>query len=118
VPPERIEVELGVTDKLKSGAVTSRVTLTLFANSSVPVPVIVTVELLAELPNGVVTVSVELPGTLIETGVNKGVIPDGRPVAAKLMEPLKPYSAAAFTVYAAVPPGFTEAVLGAADNVK
>lgn len=88
---------LGVAESAKSGTATFSVTLAAFANVPL-VPVIVTVELLAELPNGVVTASVELPGTLIETGVNKGVIPDGRPVAAKLMTPLKPYSAAAFTV--------------------
>jgi len=74
------------------------VTLTLCANSSVPVPVMITVELLAELPGAVVTVSVELPGALIEEGENEAVAPAGNPAAARLTELVKPFRAATFTV--------------------
>ena len=39
----------------------------------------------------VVTVMVELPVPITETGLNEAVAPDGNPLALKLTEPLKPF---------------------------
>ena len=97
MPPGATDVEPGLTASVKSGAITFSVTLAEFA--SVPlVPVIITVELLAEPPDGVVIISVELPGALIEAGENEALAPVGNPVAAKFTVPVNPFSAATFTV--------------------
>src|SRR5260370_19973434 len=93
VPPGLTDTALGVAESVKSGTTTFSITSAEFA--SVPlVPVIVTVELLAKLPGGDVTVSVELPGALIEGGENDAVAPAGNPAAAKLTVPVNPLCAA------------------------
>jgi len=65
VPPGATEGETGVTVSVKSGAVTFSVTVAECVSEPL-VPVIISGELLAELPGAVITVSVELPGALIE----------------------------------------------------
>jgi len=98
VAPGLTDSALGVAESEKSGGTTT-FSATLAEFASVPlVPVIVTVELLAELPGGVVTVSVELPGALIEGGENEAVAPVGNPAAAKLTDPVNPFCTATFTV--------------------
>jgi len=47
------------------------------------VPLMVRVEVLAELPAGIVTVSVEVPDVLTEVGENDAVAPDGKPLTDK-----------------------------------
>jgi hypothetical protein len=90
VPPEMMEVVEGVTLRVKSGAVTLRVTLVLCANSSVVVPVIA----IAGLPPGVlvevVTVMVELPDPVMELGKKEADAPEGRPLADKVTWPVNP----------------------------
>ena len=56
-----MEFVAGVTATVKSGAVTFRVTFALCANSSVPVPVIVRIELPPGVFADVVTIMVEVP---------------------------------------------------------
>ena len=93
-----MELVAGATVKVKSGAVTFRVTFALCANSSVPVPVIVR----AEPPPGVfvevVTVMVEFPGAVMAAGENDAKAPEGRPDADRVTESVYPYSGATLTV--------------------
>ena len=62
------------------------------------VPVMETVELLAELPVAVETVRVEVPDPLIEDGKNVGVAPDGNPLAVRFTAPVNPFSGETLTV--------------------
>jgi len=98
VPPEKMEVELGVTVRVKSGAVTFIVTPTLCENPSLPVPVIVSVTLPPGVFVDVVIVSVELPPGDMETGLNDADAPTGRPLAPKVTISVKPKSAPMLTV--------------------
>jgi hypothetical protein len=90
VPPERIEVALGVAEIVKSGVVTLSVTLALCASSSVPVPVIVRFAFPPGVFADVVIVSVALPDVVIEEGANDAEAPAGMPVAAKLTVSVNP----------------------------
>jgi hypothetical protein len=89
-----MEVELGVTVRVKSGAVTLIVTLTLCdcPSVAVAVPVIVSVALPPGVFVDVVTVIVEVPDPVMEVGKKEADAPDGRPAAAKVTCPVKPYS--------------------------
>jgi len=77
--------------------VTVRVTVAVCV--SVPlVPVIVIVEFPAGVILLVVIVSVEFPEVLTDVGANVAVAPVGKPVAARLTVPAKPFSAPIVTV--------------------
>jgi hypothetical protein len=60
------------------------------------------------VPTGVLadveTVSVEEPDPVIEVGTNEAAAPEGKPLAEKLTEPEKPFSALTDTAYATLPP--------------
>jgi hypothetical protein len=75
-----------------------------------------------KLPVGVlpivVMVSVELPEEASEAGEKTGDAPEGKPVAVKLTEPAKLFSAATVTLYVAVPPEMMEVVGGVTLMVK
>lgn len=62
------------------------------------VPVIVIMGLPVGVLAVVVMVSVELPDVVMYVGAKEGEAPVGKPVAAKLTWPLKPFRAATFTV--------------------
>jgi hypothetical protein len=93
-----MEVEDGATVRVKSGAVTFRVTFALWATCPVLVPVIVRLGLPGGVFAAVVTVNVELPEALMEAGEKEAAAPAGRPVAAKLTWSVKPYSGATLIV--------------------
>jgi hypothetical protein len=65
--------------------------------SELPVPLIVKVELPVGVVLAVVIVSVELPPTLTEVGVNVPVALAGRPLTVKLIVPVKPFTALVLT---------------------
>ena len=75
----------------------------------------VTVEVPASVP-AVVTVIVDVPEPVTEAGLNEAVAPAGNPLAVKLTAPVNPFSGLIFTVYAAVPPEFVDAVVGGANG--
>jgi hypothetical protein len=86
---------------------------------SVPlVPVIVKVALPTGVLDAVVTVSVALPGVLIELGLNVPTAPASNPLTAKFTVPLNPFTAPVLTVYVALPPALTEDVTAVPVNVK
>jgi hypothetical protein len=88
-----------VAESVKSG-VPETVSVAVAVCVSTPlVPVIVTVEPPAGVVVAVVTVRVEVVPGVIEAGLNDAVAPVGNPLADKLTEPLKAFSAAALTVY-------------------
>ena len=62
------------------------------------VPLIVSVELLAGLPAGMLTVNVELPDVVIEAGLKEAVAPDGNPLTDNPTVPVNEPSALTFTV--------------------
>jgi hypothetical protein len=62
------------------------------------VPVIVSVELPAAAPVGVVTVSVELPDPVTAVGLNTPVAPVGSPLTLRFTVPLNPFIAPTVTV--------------------
>jgi len=97
VAPGSTENELGEADKVKSGPETIKVTDAEFVIEPA-VPVIVTVELPVGVPDAVVTVMVELPDVVIEAGEKEAVVPDGKPLALRVTGPVKPLTAATFTV--------------------
>src|SRR5580700_8268457 len=97
--------------------VTTNVTVAVCVSEPL-VPVIVKVALPVGVLLVVVTVSVEVPDPLTDEGENDGVAPLGSPLALRLTAPLNPLMAPTFTVYVAVPPGFTENELGAAETEK
>jgi hypothetical protein len=73
---------VGAAVKVKSGTVTSRSTFAVSVSEPL-VPLIVRVEVLAELPAGILTVRVEVPDVLTEAGENDAVAADGRPLTDK-----------------------------------
>jgi len=80
----------GVTVRVKSGAVTFRVTLVLCVNPSEPVPVMVRAGPPPGVFAAVVTVIVELPDAVMELGEKEAEAPVGKPVAAKVTWSVKP----------------------------
>jgi hypothetical protein len=116
MPPVFTVALAGVAVSVKSGTVTLRFTFAVCVSEPL-VPLMVRVELLAELPAGIVTVSVELPDVRIEVGENEAMAPDGRPLTEKSTTPVNEPRASTFTAYVALPPGFTEVVLGVAVSV-
>jgi hypothetical protein len=103
---------------LKSGATTLSVAVVEWVR--VPLmPVIVTVELPAELPAAVLTVSVELPDPpAMEAGEKESESPDGKPLAVKLTFPLKLFNAETVTLYVVLLPALTVREAGVAAMVK
>ena len=97
VPPGATDVVPGETVTLKSLATTLSVAVAERTREPL-VPVMETVELLAELPVAVETVRVEVPDPLIEDGKNVGVAPDGNPLAVRFTAPVNPFSGETLTV--------------------
>jgi hypothetical protein len=93
-----MEFVAGATVKVKSGAVTFRVTFALCANSSGPVPVIPRIELPPGVFADVVTVIVEVPDPGIAAGENEAEAPEGSPPADSVTGAAKPYSGITLTV--------------------
>jgi len=80
-----------------AGAVTVSWTVVVWTSEPL-VPVMVSVEVLAGVALVVATVNVEgVPGP-IETGLNVGVAPVGRPLTVKPTVPVNPFKAEALTV--------------------
>ena len=77
--------------------VTFKVTVAVFVSDPL-VPVIVSVELATGVLELVVIVNVELEPTVTDAGLNEAVAPEGRPLAARLIEPVKPFTAPVLTV--------------------
>ena len=72
---------------MKSGPVTTSVTVALCLVPSLPVPVTVSVYVPAAVADVVATVSVDVAPALVgvtDVGLNVGVTPDGWPVADRL----------------------------------
>jgi len=86
--------------------------------SELPVPLIVKVELPVGVLLAVVIVSVALPPTLTDVGLNVPVALAGRPLTLRLIVPVKPLTALVLTEYEVPPPGFTVCELGVADSVN
>ncbi len=55
---------------------------------------------------------------LMEDGLKLATAPAGRPVAAKVVDPAKPFDPETVTVYLAVPPAVTVCELGEAETEK
>jgi hypothetical protein len=74
------------------------------------------------LPTGVlavvVTVSVVLPGVLIEFALNVPAAPAGNPLTLKFTVPLNPFTLPSLTVYVALPPTLTDDVIAVPVSVK
>jgi len=97
VPPGVTETLDGVADNVKSGgAVTSSATAVLLSCDPL-VPVIVTFVLPTGVLEVVVTVRVELEPGCMEGGLKDGVVPDGKPLALRLTDPLNPLMPVAVT---------------------
>jgi hypothetical protein len=118
VPPEMIEAVLGATVIPKSGAVTSNMTLVVWSNPSVPVPVIVIVAFPGGVFDEVVTVIVELVPGVMDAGLKLADAPVGAPLADRATWSENPKRAFKLTVYVALPPGLAEELLGEAVTVK
>jgi hypothetical protein len=116
--PCATEALAGEAEIEKSGlADTFRVTVAVCV-SDPAVPVTVMVELPTAMPDVVVIVSVELAPGAIEGALKDAVAPVGRPLALKVIEPVKPFNAPALTVYVVLPPGFTTELEGVAESEK
>jgi hypothetical protein len=76
--------------------ITIRVAVVVFV-SELPVPLIVKVELPVGVLLAVVIVSVALPPTLTDVGLNVPVALAGRPLTLKLIVPVKPFTAVVLT---------------------
>ena len=97
VPLGATDVVPGETATLKSGATTLSEALAECVSDPL-VPVMVKLELLAELLGVVVTVRVLVTGPLIDPGEKEGVAPAGKPVAAKFTVPVNPFRGVMLTV--------------------
>jgi hypothetical protein len=107
VPPGGTDVVPGETLMLKSGATTLSTAVAECVAELLVVPVIDTVEVLAELPAAVETVSVEEPDPLMEDGEKEGVAPVGNPLAVRFTESVNPFTAETVTVYVVLLPALT-----------
>lgn len=98
VPPGATEVDPGETLILKSGATTLSAAVVECTRPPL-VPVIVIVELPAELPAAVLTVSVEVPDPpVIDPGEKESESPEGKPLAAKFTFPVKLFNGETVTL--------------------
>jgi hypothetical protein len=108
-------IAVGVAASVNVG--TTMVTLTVVALLSVPaVPVTVTVEVPAVAALDAIRESV--PGLLAVAGVNEAVTPFGRPAAAKLILPVKPFCGVTVRALLVLLPGLRLRALGDAESVK
>jgi hypothetical protein len=114
VPGVRL-IAVGVAASVNVG--TAMVTLTVVVLFSVPaVPVTVTVEVPAVAALDAISESV--PGLLTVAGVNEAVTPFGRPDAAKLTLPVKPFWGVTVRALLVLLPGVRLSALGDAESVK
>ena len=83
---------------LKSGATTLSIAVVECVRAPL-VPIIVTVELPAELPAAVLRVSVEVPDPpVMDAGEKEPESPEGIPLAAKFTFPVKPFNGETVTL--------------------
>jgi hypothetical protein len=115
-PPWAMETLDGlalIEKSLATGAVTVSVTLVVcVAEAPVPVTVIGYEPVAVLAPT--VNVSVELPPELTLAGLNEAVVPEGRPLAERLMVWAAPVVSAVEMVLFPVPPCTTETLVGLA----
>ena len=97
MPLGATDVVPGETLMLKSGATTLSVAVAEWTRAPL-VPVMEKFELLAELPEAVETVAVEVPDPTSEAGEKVAVAPEGKPLEVRFTVPLNPFSAERVTV--------------------
>jgi len=119
VPPTATDKVAGAAERVKLGG-SAAVTVTatdVVALSEPEVPFTVTV-------TGLVVTVAEAPAVRVSTSVSDApaaklaVTPLGRPVAANVTVPVKPFAGAMVTVLVAVPPWATDTLAGEAESVK
>ena len=115
LPPRTIARADGDGFTVKS--VTLNVTVAVWLNAPL-VPVIVSVESSAGVPDPVVIVSVELAPGVIDDGLNVGVAPAGSPLTLKLTAPLNPFAALRLSTYDVLEPDAIVCVDGEVRIVK
>lgn len=113
-PAAKLVLPGDVTRVKEGGGVTvSEIVTLLVMLPDVPVTVTVAVVAAAAL----VALSVRVLVVAVEPGLKVPVTPDGRPLTARLTDPLNPLSATVM-VLAPLPPGLTLRLEGAAESVK